>query len=135
MATTNLRLPCQPDRADRICTVLKGRNPIDSFDGRSNPATRSVSVGTIGTDRPIYVQFHVPSRPDSKNTSDFVLSLDTFEPLDINRSKGETFGIHWTVPLATYGFIPDGPNDWRLVIPEGEFTPDSCLLFLTIKPL
>jgi len=135
MTITNLRLPCQPDRTDRICTVLKGRNPIDTFDGKTNPSTRYVNVGTIGEDRPIYIQFHIPERPQVKNPNDFVLSLETTEALDINKCEGATFGPHWTVPLATYGFIPDGPNDWRLIIPEGEFTPDAGLLFLTLRPI
>ena len=135
MTLTTLRLPCQPHPAENICTILKGRTPVGSFDGRNNFGTYTLNLGTLGENRPVYVQFHVPERPDNKNPADYLITLETTEKLDINRSKAETFGPKWTVPLATYGFTPETNGDWRLFIPESELSPDSCLLYITLHPI
>ena len=134
MAITHLRLPCKPDRTNRICTVLAGRKVIETFDGTVSPSTRYTRIGTIGEDQPIFIQYHVPERPVLKDPHDFLLTLETTETLDINRSKAETFGSHWTVPLATYGFTLEANGDWLLFIPEKELALDGCLLLVTLQP-
>ena len=135
MATTKLRLPCKPDRADRICSIITGNKVVDTFDAKISPATRFARLGTLGEDRPIYIQYHIPERPAVKDPADFLLTLETTETLDINRSKAETFGPYWSVPLATYGFTLEPNGDWRLFIPESELSPDSCLLYITLHPI
>ena len=135
MAITTLRLPCKPHLAKNTSTILKGRTPVATFDGRNNPTTFSVKLGTLGEDRPIYIQHHTPERPAVKDPEDYLISLETTETLDINRSMGQTFGPHWDIRLKDYGFVLEPNGDWRLYVPAGEFGLDSSLLLVTLYPI
>ena len=134
MAITKLRLPCKPDLTDHICSIIKGNKVVDTFDKNISPSTRFTRLGTIGEEQPIYVQYHMPSRPNFKDTQDYLLTLESSEKLDINRSMAQTFGPHWTVPLATYGFTLEPNGDWLLFIPESELSLESCLILVTLHP-
>ena len=134
MALTKIRLPCLPDVTDHICSIIKGNNGVETFDKNISPAARYSRLGTLGEDRPIYIQYHTPSRPNFKDPQDWLLTLETTETLDINRSKAQTFGPHWTVPLATYGFTLEPNGDWLLFIPESELNLESNLLLVTLYP-